>query len=81
MRTFKIMDFIILEVGYTKEAMKVKKSVVHRIEYFTRKVAEKLSVTPAQKQPRSYKYRSQRLKIYKELMHKEIRQYQEARSC
>ena len=50
----------------------MKKDVTHRIAYYTRKVAENVSIHPAKKQPRSYMYRSERLKVYKEMMHKEI---------
>ena len=50
-----------------------KKSVVHRISYYTRKVAEKGSIHPAKKQPRAYTYRQERLKLYKKLMHEAIK--------
>ncbi|NMH72818.1 hypothetical protein HF078_07025 [Bacillus sp. RO2] len=59
----------------------MKKDVTHRIEYYTRKVAQRAAVHPSKKQPRFYKYRGQCLLAYKELMHEEIRMYQEARSC
>ncbi|MGD6778805.1 hypothetical protein ACQCT3_00890 [Sutcliffiella horikoshii] len=56
----------------------MSKHVTHRIEYYTRKVAQRASVHPAKKQPRSYKYRSYRLMVYKKMMHEEIKKYQEA---
>lgn len=49
-----------------------QKSVADRIAYFLRKVAERTSVHPAKKQPRSFRYRSERLKLYKKLMHEQI---------
>ncbi|WP_339147674.1 hypothetical protein [Sutcliffiella sp. BMC8] len=60
---------------------RAKKEVVHRIEYYTRKVAQRAAVHPSKKQPRSFKYRSYRLMAYKKMMHEEIRKYQEARLC
>lgn len=50
----------------------MKKDITHRIAYYTRKVAEKGSIHPAKKQPASFKYRNERLKHYKKLMHKQI---------
>lgn len=49
------------------------KSLTSRISFYTRKVAEKGSVHPSKKQPRNFKYRSERLKLYKRLMHEIIR--------
>lgn len=51
----------------------VKKNVTHRITYYLKKVAEKSSVHPAKKQPSSYTFRNERLKLYKRLMHEEIK--------
>lgn len=48
------------------------KSLSQRIAYYTKKVAEKGSIHPAKKQPASYKFRNERLQLYKKLMHKEI---------
>jgi hypothetical protein len=50
----------------------VKKELVHRIHYYTRKVAERSSVNKAERLPRSYKYRHQRLMTYKKIMHQQI---------
>jgi hypothetical protein len=46
-----------------------KKTAIHRISYYTRKVAEKGSIHPAKKQPQSYTYRNARLLAYKAAMH------------
>lgn len=54
---------------------KVKKGIEHRIAYYTRKVAERWSIHPAKKQPRSFKFRNERLAIYKKLMHEQIEIY------
>lgn len=48
------------------------KSLPERIAYYLRKVAERGSVHPAKKQPAAYKYRHQRLMLYKKLMHEQI---------
>lgn len=50
----------------------MRKDVTHRIAFYTRKVAEKFSVHPAKALPRNYKYRSERLMVYKQRMHKLI---------
>ncbi|WP_456273594.1 hypothetical protein [Bacillus sp. AK031] len=50
----------------------MEKGIQHRIAYYTRKVAEKVSVHPSRKQPRSYTYRNYRLMLYKRLMHQQI---------
>jgi hypothetical protein len=50
----------------------IRKDITHRIAYFTCKVAEKGSVHPSRKQPRSYKYRNERLLLYKKLLHERI---------
>ena len=50
----------------------MNKDITHRISYYLKKVAEKTSIHPAKKPPRSYKYRQQRLLLYKKLMHQEI---------
>ncbi|BCB04770.1 hypothetical protein KH172YL63_29030 [Bacillus sp. KH172YL63] len=50
----------------------MKKEIVHRIAYYTRKVAEKSSVNLAERHPRWFTYRHQRLMAYKKLMHDQI---------
>ncbi|MCT8138607.1 hypothetical protein H1D32_13170 [Anaerobacillus sp. CMMVII] len=50
----------------------MRKTVADRVAYYVRKIAEKGAIHPAEKQPRSYKYRQQRLMAYKESMHKQI---------
>jgi hypothetical protein len=52
----------------------LKKDVTHRIAYYLKKVSERTAIHPAKKAPRSYTYRSQRLKLYKRLMHQAIEQ-------
>jgi hypothetical protein len=49
-----------------------KKDITDRIVYYTRKVAERSSYPSSKKLPRAYKFRSQRLMAYKELMHQII---------
>lgn len=44
----------------------------NRIAYYTRKVKEKVSVHPAKIQPASFKYRNERLTLYKKLLHQQI---------
>jgi hypothetical protein len=56
-----------------------KKTIVNRVAYFTRKVKEKVSVHPAKVQPRAFKYRNQRLTLYKSLLDKEIAEYRAQR--
>lgn len=51
----------------------MKKGLSHRIAYYTRKVAESCSVHPSKKQPTSFKYRGERLKLYKKIMHDQIK--------
>jgi hypothetical protein len=46
-----------------------KKTAVDRITYYLKKVAQKGSVHPSKKQPRSYTYRNERLRAYKAAMH------------
>jgi hypothetical protein len=48
------------------------KTLPERIAYYLRKVAERGSIHPAKKQPAAYKYRHQRLMLYKKLMHEQI---------
>ncbi len=48
------------------------KTLPDRIAYYLRKVADKGSIHPAKKQPAAYKFRHQRLMLYKKLMHEEI---------
>jgi hypothetical protein len=50
------------------------KNVTHRIAYYLKKVAEKGSIHPAKKQPTRYKYRNERLALYKKLMHEKIKE-------
>jgi hypothetical protein len=50
----------------------INKDATHRIPYYLKKVAEKGSVHPSKKPPRSYTYRQERLMLYKKLMHKQI---------
>jgi hypothetical protein len=56
------------------EAREMKKEIIHRIAYYTRKVAERSSLNLAEKLPRSYTYRHKRLMAYKKLMHKQIQE-------
>lgn len=51
----------------------MKKPVTHRIAYYLKKVAERTSIHPSKAFPASYKYRSERLKQYKKLMHEQIK--------
>lgn len=53
--------------------LKPKKDVIHRISYYLKKVAERTSIHPAKKPPRSHTYRHERLMLYKKLMHEEIK--------
>lgn len=57
------------------------KTLPERIAYYLRKVAEKGSIHPAKKQPVAYKYRQQRLMLYKKLMHEEIERSGYRGSC
>ncbi|WBL16394.1 hypothetical protein [Sutcliffiella sp. NC1] len=50
----------------------MNKEVTHRIAYYLKKVAERISIHPAKRQPRAYKYRNQRLKVYKALRLQQI---------
>jgi hypothetical protein len=50
----------------------MQKPITYRIEYYTRKVKERTSHHPAKALPTSYKYRSERLRLYKSLMHQQI---------
>jgi len=50
----------------------VRKSLAFRISYYVKKVAERGAVHPAKKLPRSYKYRYERLELYKKLLNKKI---------
>jgi hypothetical protein len=50
----------------------LNKTIDRRIAYYLKKVAEKGSVHPAKKQPRSFTFRHQRLMAYKRLMHEQI---------
>jgi predicted transcriptional regulator len=48
------------------------KHITHRIAYYLRKVAEKGSIHPSRKQPVRFKYRNERLMVYKKRMHELI---------
>lgn len=48
------------------------KSIPHRIAYYTRKAAEYGSIHPARVKPKAYRYRVERLMVYKQLLHKQI---------
>lgn len=61
-----------MALRYERVLVLMKRDVAHRISYYLKKVAEKGSVHPAKKQPRSYTFRSERLMIYKKLMHEAI---------
>ncbi|WP_171050882.1 hypothetical protein [Bacillus sp. BHET2] len=50
----------------------MNKEIIDRISYYTRKVAEKSSVNLAEKHPKWFTYRNQRLMAYKRLMHNQI---------
>jgi len=50
----------------------MKKSLAFRVSYYVKKVAERGAIHPAKKLPRSYKYRYQRLALYKKLLQREI---------
>ncbi|MEH7503256.1 hypothetical protein V7152_14805 [Neobacillus drentensis] len=50
----------------------MKKDVTHRIAYYLKKVNQKMSVHPAKLPPRSHTYRTERLMLYKKLMHEQI---------
>lgn len=66
--------FDLINDGYRIKEIKVSvKPVVERIAYYTRKVAEKGSIHPSKAFPPSYKYRNDRLKLYKRLMHEQIK--------
>jgi uncharacterized protein YnzC (UPF0291/DUF896 family) len=54
--------------------MKMNKELIDRISYYARKVAEKSSVNLAEKHPKWFTYRNQRLTAYKRLMHDQIKQ-------
>lgn len=54
----------------------MKKGITHRIAFYTRKVAELGSIHPSKVQPRSFKYRHQRLMQYKDRMHELINEEQ-----
>lgn len=52
----------------------MKKEITHRIAFYTRKVAERGAHHPSKALPRKYKYRSERLKVYKARMNQLIAQ-------
>ncbi|MED1603019.1 hypothetical protein [Alkalihalophilus marmarensis] len=43
----------------------MEKTALHRIVYYTKKVAERSKVHPAHRLPRAYTYRNERLQQYK----------------
>ena len=53
-------------------AVRKKKDLNLRIAYYTRKVAEMSSIHPSKALPAAYKFRSQRLILYKRLMHEQM---------
>lgn len=55
-----------------KDLRKSKKDIASRISYYLKKVAERGSIHPSKAYPASQKYRGERLKLYKQLMHAEI---------
>lgn len=58
---------------------RAKKEVVHRIEYYTRKVSQRSKHCLADKLPRNFTNRNQRLQAYKKMMHEGIAKFQEAK--
>lgn len=50
----------------------MKKEISHRIAYYLKKVAEKGSIHPSKKQPDRFKFRNERLMVYKKWMHELI---------
>jgi hypothetical protein len=46
----------------------MKKDITHRIAYYTRKVAERMSHHPAKRLPAKYTFRHERLMTYKKRM-------------
>jgi hypothetical protein len=50
----------------------MNKEIVRRIQYYTRKVSERSSINRAEKLPRWYTSRHQRLMKYKKLMHDQV---------
>jgi hypothetical protein len=56
----------------SKEDGKVKKDITHRIAYYLKKVNERMSHHPAKNLPEKFKYRNERLMLYKSKMHGQI---------
>jgi hypothetical protein len=50
----------------------MKKDILERLAFYTRKVAERESHHPSKKIPRSYTFRSQRFMAYKKRMNQLI---------
>ncbi len=48
------------------------KTIEARISYYVRKVAQRGAVNRAEKLPRKYTYRNERLQCYKRIMHRYI---------
>lgn len=49
------------------------KTIDQRIEYYTRKVAERTAHHPAKSLPAKYTHRNYRLRLYKQLMNEKIK--------
>jgi hypothetical protein len=49
-----------------------KKDITRRIAFYTKKVAEYGSIHPSKALPIKYRFRNERLALYKKLMHQEI---------
>lgn len=52
----------------TKGENGMKKDITRRIAYYTKKVAARGAVHPARKQRQAFKYRNERLLLYKKLL-------------
>jgi hypothetical protein len=52
----------------------MKKGLPLRIAYYLSKVVDKNSVHISKKQPVRFKYRNERLALYKKLMHEQIKE-------
>lgn len=48
------------------------KTIPQKIAYYTKKVTGYGSIHPAKVKPRAYRYRLERLMLYKQLLHKQI---------
>jgi hypothetical protein len=52
----------------------MKKGLPERIAFYTRKVADRVSIHPSKKLPDRFKFRKERLALYKKLMHEQIKE-------